>query len=140
MARRRYLGLPLVAIALVLSSCGDDSSDGGGTPAIKQVEVTAADLSFDTASISAEPGESVELTLTNSDDTEHSFTIDDVIDVETEGGEEASDTFTATEGTYKFYCRYHPDQMNGELTVGDSSSDTGGGTDTSSGSAGGMDY
>jgi plastocyanin len=117
---RRYLAISIGVLALVASACGDDGGDveggdgGGGRP----VEVTAADFSFDPASIAAEAGESIELTLTNSGDAEHSFTIDDVVEVEAEGGEEASGSFTAPDETVEFYCEYHPDQMRGELTIG----------------------
>ena len=39
-------------------------------------------------------------------------------EVEAEGGESATTTFTAPEsGTVEFICKYHPDQMTGEISV-----------------------
>ena len=137
---RRFLFTLIISPFLLLASCGDDSPDAEGGGA-KQVEVTAADFAFDTTSISAEPGESIELTLVNSDDAEHSFTIEDVVDLEAEGGEEGSATFTAPEETVQFFCRYHPDQMQGELTISGSSSESGAGdTGESDGDAMKRDY
>lgn len=115
---RRHLALSFVAVALLLGSCGGDSPEDTGAGESREVEVTAADFSFDTESISAEAGESIDIRLVNSDDAEHSFTIDDIVDVEAEGGEEATGSFTAPDETAEFYCRYHPDEMRGELTVG----------------------
>ena len=133
---RRRLFVAAIFSPLLLASCGDDSSDGEGGGA-RQVEVTAAGFAFDATTISAEPGESIELTLVNSDDVEHSFSIEDVVDLETEGGEEGTATFNAPDETVQFFCRYHPDQMQGELTIAGSSSDSGSG-DTGGSSGGGM--
>lgn len=125
-----HIAIAVSVVALLSGACGDDSVDPGSN---QQVEVTAADFSFNPSSISAEPGASIELTFSNSGDNEHSFTIDDVVEVEAEGGEEASTTFTAPDETVEFYCKYHPDKMRGELTVGGSSSQTDDGADTGGG-------
>ena len=78
--------------------------------------MTAADIAFDPTELTVAAGETI--TLRNEDDVEHSFTIDDPeVDVEAEGGEEASVTAPDEAGTYDFHCRYHPDQMTGTLTV-----------------------
>lgn len=120
--------LALVFGAVLVAGCGSDTPDTSTESGVTQVEITAADLAFSHTSISAEAGEEIEVTLVNEDDVEHSFTIDDVIDVEADGGEEASDSFTAPDTTVEFYCRYHPDVMRGEVTVaGSSGADTGGG-------------
>lgn len=127
----------LVGSMFLLGACGDDeggsSDDGGGEASSSTaVDVTAADFAFDKDSIDVEAGSEVEVTLTNEDDTEHSFSIEDPeFEIEAEGGDSATGTFTASdEGSVEFFCKYHPDQMRGELTIGGSAA--GGGGDTTS--------
>lgn len=126
----RLLAL-LGVLALVLVACGDDdpgSSGGGGGS--EQITVTAEDFSFTESEIQLEPGAEVELTLENVGDTEHSFTSEELdVEVEAPGGEEASTTFTAPdeEGSFDFFCEYHPDQMTGTVVVGEGGGSSGGG-------------
>lgn len=126
MRKRNVVALAFVA--LIALACGtDDTAEELDVP-LDRVEVVASNLSFDPTSISAEPGDVINVTLVNEDDVEHSFTIDDVVDVEAHGGEDASGSFTAPDNTVEFYCRYHPDTMRGEVTIaGSSGADTGGG-------------
>jgi plastocyanin len=122
--RRWSIGLIALALtAAVTAACGDDSddsTDSGDDTGAQSVTITASDFQFDSTSLTLEPGE-VELTLVNDGEAEHSFTSDDLdAEVEAEGGEEASTTFTVPEGDaeYEFHCEYHPDQMTGMITVG----------------------
>jgi plastocyanin len=122
----------------LLGACGSDdegASDdsGGGGSAAESVEITAADFSFDQDSIEVESGSEVEVTLTNEGNAEHSFSIEDPeFEIEAEGGESASGTFTAPDQSVEFFCMYHPDQMRGEITIGGSAAgNTDGGTDSS---------
>jgi plastocyanin len=131
--------------ALFLAACGDDnggsssnggSGDGGSDSGGQTVEVTAADFAFDPTTIEAEAGEEITVNLTNGDDTEHSFTIDDpAVETEAAGGESAEVTFTAPDSSVEFYCEYHPEQMRGEVTVGGSAAGSSGNrsSDTSGG-------
>jgi plastocyanin len=131
MSMKRWL-LILGCVALLGAACGDDSADttegdgGGGTA----VDVEAADFSFEPTTIDASAGDEIELTLTNSGEVEHSFTIEGLFEVEAEGGEEASGTFTAPDSSVEFFCKYHPDQMTGELTIDGQSAGGGGGADS----------
>lgn len=124
-----------VSLFVFVAACGDDDAEEGGGDTGGQaqtVRVTAADFAFTPTSIDAAPGDEVTITLANDDDTEHSFTIDDgVIDIEAEGGESASGTFTVPDGGAEFYCKYHPDKMHGNV---------GGGSDSGSGGNGGGGY
>lgn len=122
---RKWIVVPAAALLLALGACGDNGDDiadegdeSGGTP----VTVVATDFAFDTETLILEAGESVELTLQNDGEAEHSFTSEDVgAEVEAEPGATASTTFTAPDedGTFEFHCEYHPTQMIGEIVVGE---------------------
>jgi plastocyanin len=120
---KRYVLFFVAAGVLVFGACGDDNGDGGGDSgnvgATQSVDLTAQDFAFDPSSIEVDSGAEVELTFNNEDDVEHSFTAEDLdAEVEAEGGESATTTFTAPEsGTVEFICEYHPDQMTGEISV-----------------------
>jgi plastocyanin len=135
MLKRFVLIATVAMIAAVALACGDDDESEGGNPSPadadegRSVEVTAQDFEFSPQTISAAGGETLTLTLTNDGSSEHSFTIDAAVDVEAEGGEEASDSFTVPDGGADFYCRYHPEQMTGSITLessAESDSDSGG--------------
>jgi plastocyanin len=131
--RRRRIAVPiaLMAVLTMAAACGDDDDDGagsGGTAATSgatsagtsggadSVTVTAANFAFDPTDLTVSAGGTI--TLRNEDDTEHSFTIDDPkVETEAEGGEEGTATAPEEAGTYNFYCKYHPTQMKGTLTV-----------------------
>ena len=115
----------LVAVAfLVAGACGggdepEEAGDDLGSADALPVTMTASDLEFQPESLEGHATHTVDLTFVNEDDTEHSFTIDEMeVDLEAAGGQEATTTFTPEEtGTFEFYCRYHPDTMTGEFTV-----------------------
>jgi plastocyanin len=119
----RYVLLFAVVGVVAFGACGDDGGDGGGGAenggGSQSVDLTAQDFAFDPATIEVDAGTEVELTFTNEDDVEHSFTAEELdAEVEAEGGESATTTFTAPDsGTVEFVCRYHPDQMTGEISV-----------------------
>ena len=123
MGAKRYVLFFVAAGVLALGACGDDNGDGGGGSgnggATQSVDLRAQDFAFDPSSIEVDSGAEVELTFNNEDDVEHSFTAEDLdAEVEAEGGESATTTFTAPEsGTVEFICKYHPDQMTGEISV-----------------------
>jgi plastocyanin len=120
---KRYVLLFAVAGMLAFGACGDDNGDGGGGSgnggATQSVNLTAQDFAFDPSTIEVDSGAEVELSFNNEDDVEHSFTAEDLdAEVEAEGGESATITFTAPEsGIVEFMCKYHPDQMTGEISV-----------------------
>ncbi len=123
MGAKRYVLFFVAAGVLAFGACGDDNGDGGGGSgnggATQSVDLTAQDFAFDLSTIEVDSGAEVELNFNNEDDVEHSFTAEDLdAEVEAEGGESATITFTAPEsGTVEFICKYHPDQMTGEISV-----------------------
>ena len=136
---KMFAGLVIAVVAL--TACGGGSNDssggsdtgggGGGTP----VTVTAKDFAFSPNEISAEPGEEVELTFQNDDDTTHTFTSDDLgVDLSVDGGKSGTATFTAPDsGSVEWHCTIHS-SMTGTITVsgaGSDSDDSGSGSDDS---------
>ena len=124
----RRLGIVALAFGLVgmVGACGDDDSSGddasGSGSGVEETSgdsvatINAVDIAFDPTELTVGAGDTI--TLHNEDDVEHSFTIDDAdVDGEAEGGEDADIVMPDEAGTYDFYCRYHPDQMQGTLTV-----------------------
>ena len=138
--RRPPLLPALVAIALALGACGDDSAasdepagesgdhDGhGGSSDVaedaREVPVTATSFEFDPEEITVEAGEDIAIVLT-SDDIEHDFTIDELdTHVAADEDETATGGLRADEaGTYTYYCSvpgHRAAGMEGTLTVED---------------------
>jgi plastocyanin len=123
--------------AILLGACGED--DGGGESASGETfELVAQDFSFEPTTLELPAGGEVTVNLVNEGEAEHSFTVEE-LDVETEAGGGASSevSFTAPDdGTVEFFCKYHPDQMTGEISVGGGAA---GGGDTDEGDTGGGD-
>lgn len=117
---RFQTGLALFALLLAFSGCvfNDDEDDGG---TVTQVDVTATDFAFDPTTILLDTGTTVEVSFTNSGSVLHSFTVPDFeIEAEAEGGEGQTLTFAVTDepGSYEFFCKYHPNEMTGTVSIG----------------------
>ena len=113
------------AVLLLLTACGGGSDTeatndpGGGASAT----VTAKDFAFSPTAIEASSGETVAVTVTNSDDVQHTFTIDDAdIDVVVDPGGSGETEVTVGDTALEFRCRFHP-SMTG--SIGPGSSDAG---------------
>jgi plastocyanin len=105
------------------------------------IDISAQDFAFAPASISAVAGEEVTVTITNTGNAPHTFTIDDLdVDVQLSAGEEATVSFTPS-GDDTFYCRFHRSAgMEGTLSTDSSSSDAGGSGDTTTSAANEFSY
>jgi plastocyanin len=129
----------LVAFALVACSADDGGSasqapaaseaagnGGGGTATVSDgaVDVSAADMAFDVATIEAPAGEAFTITFTNNDSVPHNIAVyteeggDAIVQGEViNGGETVEVEVPAQEaGDYYFQCDVHP-EMNGTLAV-----------------------
>ena len=123
MRSRLVLGVTLAA--LLVTACGTEENEPGA--AVEQtVSVEAFDFYFEPTTLSVETGASVTVEFTNSGSVSHSWTSSDLdVGVEASGGEESSVTFTAPAeaGSYDFFCEYHPDEMQGTISIGGSDED-----------------
>ena len=121
MHRRAFvLGAALFSVALLLGACSSDgeptgTGDGGDGAAAQTM--TIADFAFDPDTLTVPSGQDVTIEVTNNDDVEHSFTLDDdSVSQDVEEGESQTVTLNLTEGI-GWHCEYHPDQMKGTITV-----------------------
>jgi plastocyanin len=129
-------------VALFGAACGggDDAGEPDAAPAQEEgssaIEVTAANFAFSPASVPVEAGAEIELTFTNDDDAQHSFTAEDLgVDLVVDGGSSDSATFTAPDsGSVEFVCKFH-EPMKGSITTDGSAAGSGGSDDS-----GDMDY
>jgi plastocyanin len=132
--RGAFLALPMTLI-LALAACS-----GGGTPSSAPadesempvasdgqtggLEISAADMAFDTDTLTAQAGGEIVVTFTNNDTVPHNFSVyteeggepiaqGDIIN----GGETDEVNLGDLEpGTYYFVCDLHP-EMNGTFVV-----------------------
>ena len=141
MPRRRRLLLTvstLVAVALAAAGCTiPTTKDGGGYGPSNQKARKAAkpapvelhsgtaqklksvDASWTPAVYQAASGTKIVLNVSNADPTQHNFTFGDLeISKNLPPDTSATIRFTAPKpGRYRFYCKYHQQEMQGWLTV-----------------------
>lgn len=129
MRRFRWTAVGL-AVAVVLAACGgggDDPGDAGGDGAAEpggdRLEVVGTDgLAFEPDRATVAAGV-VTIELTSDPGVPHTFTIEEIDDVEVvmaAGGETATGTIELEPGTYTFYCSipgHRQAGMEGTLTV-----------------------
>lgn len=143
MRRTPLFTAAVLAAALLLAACGDDTDHGGGhmgdgnhmgpgdmghdrdaSPVAadaRRIEVTASSFAFDPDEITVEAGEDIAIVLSSAD-TLHDFTVDELdAHVSVDDGETDEGGLRAEEpGTYTFYCSVpgHRDEgMEGTLVV-----------------------
>lgn len=114
---KKLICVAFAGLALMGTACGDDEEAG----ASERFEMQAFDFRFDPTTLSVSPGATVQLDFSNAGEVAHSVTIPDLdFEVVSESGEDASDTFLAPEtpGAIDFFCKFHPDEMAGTISVG----------------------
>jgi plastocyanin len=127
MTKARWVRLVagLFVLSLVVAACSSDD-DGGGTTGTTGgtaetgatggggVTITIAGFAFDPDTITVSGP--TEVTVTNDDDTTHTFTLDDgSVDETVEPG--ATETVTVdVSASTGFHCNIHP-QMTGQIEV-----------------------
>jgi len=133
------VGVVFGVTALVAAGCssGSGGSGGGGeaasattsattsasatttTTANNEIKLTAQNTSWSTTSLRFASGAKITVEVTNKDSIEHNFTFKETSTAkDVEAGEDASINFTApAAGSYKFFCKYHPSAMTGNVAV-----------------------
>jgi len=101
------------------TAAGASQSTGASQPL--NVTITAHDFGFDKTSITAAPGQVVNITFKNTGNAEHSFNVGTTVVADAKGGDTATGSFTASSSTTEFHCRFHS-SMTGTITVSGSSS------------------
>jgi plastocyanin len=119
-ARRSAIVGVILILAMVTASCGGDDGngdDGGGDAGVGgATSITIADLAFDPSTLTVSAG-ATEIEITNDDEAEHTFTLDDdSVDQDLAPGESATVTVDVS-STTGFHCAIHP-EMTGTLEVG----------------------
>ena len=129
--KRFVLGLGLVALAVITAACSGGSSGATASPggsaapsaaAGDGIVVSAKDLAFSTAAITAPADEAFQITLDNQEAAPHNIAIKDPSGTVVYKGEIVSSTKVTNNvpalaaGTYEFFCEVHPD-MKGTLTA-----------------------
>ena len=126
-SRRATVLGAILTLTLVAASCSGDDGNGdtggadtGSSPTAEAggggaTSITIADFAFDPSTVTVSSG-ATEIEVTNDDDTEHTFTLDDdSVDQEVAPGESATVTVDVSTTT-GFHCTIHPD-MTGTLEV-----------------------
>lgn len=113
----------LLALTLLAAACSSDGDDGtttetdaeSGDLAPGSAAIGIVDLTFEPTEVTVAPGET-EVAITNSDSTDHTFTLDDgSVDEEIAAGESVTVSVNLEETT-GFHCEIHP-SMTGTLQV-----------------------
>jgi plastocyanin len=99
------------------TAAGGGGGGGGGGEA--EIQLVASDFKFDKTSLDMQAGSQVKAEVRNQGQAEHNFTFTEAgANQDIEAGEDAAATFTApAAGSYQFFCKYHPSQMKGSVTV-----------------------
>jgi plastocyanin len=123
--RFAILVIVIVALAALIAACGPGATSGGGGGGGSNdlnVTITATEFKYDPNTISASPGQKVNVTLVNKGTVIHTFVLAEAnVTITAQAGQSATGSFTApAAGTYTFFCDQpgHKDAgMTGTLTV-----------------------
>lgn len=122
MPKRSKLTLAMLAVFVIAAvACGEEDGDSGAQEQTASIE--AFDNYFEPTSFQFEPGAEVTLTFENGGSVAHSVTAPDLdFELEAQSGDTVDSTFTVPSevGTFDFYCKFHPDEMSGTISIGGS--------------------
>lgn len=119
--KRLWIGI--AAAAIFLYGCAEEQGSepaGEGVQSL-DVSVEAFDFYFEPQTIPVELGQEINLTFTNNGDNNHSFSAPDLdVEIEASSGNTVEGTFSVPNdpGSLEFFCKYHPDDMQGTITIG----------------------
>jgi plastocyanin len=123
----------VLGVALLAAGCGGSSGGSGGSSGTAAPATTAAagggggdkvsliakGIAWNQTQLNLPAGKQVTVTVDNQDSVEHNFTFKEANAAkDVEGGESVEVGFTdPAAGSYEFFCKYHPGQMKGTVTV-----------------------
>jgi plastocyanin len=125
--KRLFLGLGLVALAVVTAACSGASAAPAtdappAAPDGEAIVIVAKDLVFQTTAVSVPADEPVAIVLDNQEGAPHNIAIKDAAGTMVFKGEIVSNDKVTNAvpalaaGTYSFLCEVHPD-MQGTITA-----------------------
>lgn len=126
--KRLFLGLGLVALAVVTTACSGATAapatdaPAPSTPAGDEIVIVARDLVFTTTDVTVPAGEPVAIVLDNQEGAPHNIAIKDPAGAVVFQGEIVSNARVTNAvpalaaGTYTFLCEVHPN-MTGTITA-----------------------
>ncbi len=121
MTRRRAIVGACIFVLAVAGGCGREEENEAAVS--QSLSVETFDFYFEPTSLGADVGAEVTVELMNNGSVSHTWTSTDLdAAVEAGAGEEATVTFTAPNepGSYDFFCEFHPDEMQGTISIGGS--------------------
>jgi plastocyanin len=120
--RRPLLVLVLVVLASFAPACTVNETDDDESDELTQeVALDAYDFYFKQTSMQLSLGADVTVNFTNNGDTTHSFTVPDLdLETEVESAEATEINFQVPDepGVLDFFCKFHPDDMKGTISIG----------------------
>ena len=120
--RRNLVVAAVLCSLLALPACVFFEEEEEGTELSEMTaSVAAFDFYFETETVILEPEVEATIEFTNNGSNLHSFSVPDLdVEVEAEPAETATVTFVTPDvpGPYEFFCKYHPDDMAGAITIG----------------------
>lgn len=126
--KRLFLGLGLVALAVVTAACSGATAapatdaPAPSTPAGDAIVIVAKDLAFQTTDVTVPAGEPVAIVLDNQEGAPHNIAIKDAAGSMVFKGEIVSNAKVTNNvpalaaGAYPFLCEVHP-AMQGTITA-----------------------
>ena len=116
-------GVVVASLMLVagVAACGEEQDNEAGVA--QSVSVEAFDNYFEPTSLAVDVGAQVTIEFSNTGGVSHSWSSPDLdAEVEATSGEDGSVTFSAPNepGSYDFFCKFHPDEMQGTISIGGS--------------------
>jgi plastocyanin len=118
---RRLIAVVAVVTAsgAILAGCGSDGKKEGTTGGSgTTVNLEADNFYFKPTDIKLAPDKPATIVVKNEGEAKHSLTAEGLgLDKDIEPGATAEVPVTPKAGTYPFHCKYHPDKMNGTITV-----------------------
>lgn len=120
MGKMSKLSILIGVVALVAAGAACEEEQDSAAQE-QSFTVEAFDNYFEPTSLQFEPGAQVNLTLENGGSVAHSITVPDLdFEAEAQSGESIENSFVAptTPGSLDFYCKFHPDEMTGTISIG----------------------